>query len=38
MPVRYFTERGLVRLVDLHRYNRRDVVAPTQLQMVLDWG
>jgi len=38
MPVRYFTERGLVRLVDLHRHNRRDVVAPTQLQMVLDWG
>ena len=38
MPVRYFTERGLIRLVDLHRTRRRDVVAPVQLQMALDWG
>jgi RNA-directed DNA polymerase len=38
MPVKYFTERGLTRLVDLHRNNRRDIVAPVQLQMTLDWG
>ncbi|MDQ3644666.1 MAG: reverse transcriptase domain-containing protein [Actinomycetota bacterium] len=38
MPVTYFTARGLIRLVELHRHNRRDVVAPTQLEMVLDWG
>jgi RNA-directed DNA polymerase len=38
MPVKFFTERGLIRLVDLHRENRRDVVAPTQLQLELNWG
>lgn len=38
MPVKYFTERGLIRLVELHRTRRRDVVAPAQLEMVLDWG
>jgi hypothetical protein len=36
--VRYFTERGLIRLVKLHRHNRRDVVAPAQQQMLLAWG
>lgn len=36
--MKFFTERGLIRLVDLHRDNRRDVIAPAQLQMVLDWG
>jgi group II intron reverse transcriptase/maturase len=38
MPVRYFTERGLIRLVELHRRDRRDVVAPAQQQMLLAWG
>lgn len=38
MPVKYFTARGLIRLVELHRHNRRDVVAPAQLQMGLAWG
>lgn len=38
MPVRYFTERGLIRLVELHRNHRRDVVAPAQLQLALEWG
>ncbi len=37
MPTAFFTERGLVRLVDLHRRNRRNVIAPVQLQMVLGW-
>lgn len=37
MPTAFFTERGLVGLVDLHRRNRRDVIAPVQLQMVLGW-
>ncbi|HKH55417.1 MAG TPA: group II intron reverse transcriptase/maturase [Propionibacteriaceae bacterium] len=35
MPVRYFTQRGLTRLVDLHRDCRRDIIAPVQTQMVL---
>jgi RNA-directed DNA polymerase len=34
----FFTERGLVSLVDLHRRARRDVVAPTQPQLALEWG
>ncbi len=38
MPVKFFTERGLIRVVDLHRHNRRGVVAPAQLEMALDWG
>jgi len=38
MPVKYFTERGLIRLVDLHRHARRDIIAPRQAQLVLDWG
>ena len=37
MPVKYFTERGLTRLVDLHRRSRRDIIAPRPAQMVLDW-
>jgi group II intron reverse transcriptase/maturase len=37
MPVKYFTERGLTRLVDLHRDRRRDIIAPRRAQMVLDW-
>jgi len=37
MPVKYFTERGLIRLVALHRWSRRDIIAPTEPQLVLDW-
>jgi hypothetical protein len=38
MPTVFFTERGLCRLVDLHRRNRRDIVAPVQTQLALEWG
>jgi RNA-directed DNA polymerase len=38
MPVRFFTARGLVRLVDLHRSSRKDIVAPTQPQLALEWA
>ncbi len=38
MPVKYFTVRGLIRLVDLHRCSRRDIIVPVQLEMVLSWG
>ncbi len=38
MPVRYFTERGLTRLVDLHRRFRQDIIAPRPAQLVLDTG
>jgi len=38
MPVVFFTVRGLVRLVDLHRYSRQDIIAPVQTQLALDWG
>ncbi|MCA1681425.1 MAG: group II intron reverse transcriptase/maturase, partial [Actinobacteria bacterium] len=38
MPVKYFTARGLSRLVDLHRDTRRDVIAPAQPQLALEWG
>jgi group II intron reverse transcriptase/maturase len=38
MPTVFFTERGLWRLVDLHRRNRRDIVAPVQTQLALEWG
>jgi group II intron reverse transcriptase/maturase len=38
MPVKYFTEHGLIRLVDLHRWSRRDIIAPRPAQLVLDWG
>ena len=37
MPVKYFTARGLIRLVALHRDSRRDIIAPVQPQLVLDW-
>jgi len=37
MPVKYFTERGLIRLVALNRWPRRDIIAPTEPQLVLDW-
>ena len=36
MPVKYFTERGLTRLVDLHRWSRKNIIAPRQAQLVLD--
>ncbi|CAA9481912.1 MAG: Retron-type RNA-directed DNA polymerase [uncultured Solirubrobacteraceae bacterium] len=38
LRVAYFTARGLVRLVDLHRYSRRPIIAPIQAQLELDWG
>jgi RNA-directed DNA polymerase len=38
MPTVFFTARGLIRLVDLHRRSRRDVVAPSQPQLALEWG
>ncbi len=38
LRVAYFTARGLAGLVDLHRHSRRDIIAPVQAQMVLDWG
>jgi hypothetical protein len=37
MPTAFFSDRGLVRLVNLHRRSRRDAIAPVQLQMVLGW-
>jgi RNA-directed DNA polymerase len=36
MPVRFFTERGLTRLVDLHRRSRRNIIAPTQPRLALE--
>jgi RNA-directed DNA polymerase len=38
MPVAFFTQRGLIRLVDLHRRSRRNIIAPIQLQLALEWG
>ncbi|MCA1700210.1 MAG: group II intron reverse transcriptase/maturase [Actinobacteria bacterium] len=38
LRVVFFTQRGLVRLVDLHRRSRRDIVAPAQPQLVLEPG
>jgi RNA-directed DNA polymerase len=38
MPTVFFTARGLIRLVDLHRRSRRNVVAPIQPQLALEWG
>jgi RNA-directed DNA polymerase len=38
LRVRFFTERGLVRLVDLHRRERQDIVAPAQLQLAFGSG
>jgi RNA-directed DNA polymerase len=37
MPVRYFTKHGLIRLVDLHQRSRRNIIAPVDPQLVLDW-
>jgi RNA-directed DNA polymerase len=34
---RYFAERGLISLVELHRH-AQEIVAPTQLQLALEWG
>lgn len=34
----FFTERGLVALVALHRRAHQDVVAPAQPQLALEWG
>jgi len=36
MPVKFFTERGLIRLVELHRHKRRDIIAPVQPQLTLE--
>lgn len=38
LRVRFFTEHGLVRLVDLHGRKRQDIVAPAQLQLALGAG
>jgi RNA-directed DNA polymerase len=38
MPVKFFTVRGLIRLVDLHRDSRGDIIAPVQPQLALGWG
>jgi RNA-directed DNA polymerase len=35
---RYFADRGLVSLVERHRREHQDVVAPTQPQLALEWG
>jgi len=37
MPVKYFTRRGLIRLVALHRDSRTDIIAPVDAQVVIDW-
>jgi hypothetical protein len=37
MPVRYFTDRGLVRLVQLHRAAHEHIVAPIDRQLTLAW-
>jgi hypothetical protein len=37
MPV-FFTARGLVRPVDLHRSSRRDIIAPAQPRLELERG
>jgi len=38
LRVRFFTERGLVSLVDLHRRAHQAVIAPAQPQLALEWG
>jgi len=38
LRVAYFTQRGLIRLVDLHRRSRRNIIAPIQPQLALGWG
>lgn len=37
MPVRFFTERGLERLVEMHRRAHQHVVAPVKRQLALEW-
>jgi group II intron reverse transcriptase/maturase len=37
MPVRHFTDRGLVRLVELHRSAHEHIAAPIDRQLVLAW-
>jgi hypothetical protein len=36
MPVRFFTERGLDRLVEMHRDAHQHVVAPVKPQLTLE--
>jgi RNA-directed DNA polymerase len=35
---RYFTDRGLLWLVDLHRAWHEEIVAPAHEQLALEWG
>ena len=35
---RYFTDRGLLSLVELHRAWHEEIVAPTHEQLALEWG
>ena len=35
---RYFADRGLLSLVDLHRAWHEEIVAPTHEQLALEWG
>jgi len=35
---RYFTDRGLVSLVELHHRAHQEIVAPTHGQLALEWG
>jgi len=37
MPVRYFTDRGLIRLVELHRFAHERIAAPSDRQLTLAW-
>lgn len=37
MPVRFFTERGLQRLVAMHRDAHQHIVAPVKPQLTLEW-
>jgi RNA-directed DNA polymerase len=37
MPVRFFTERGLERLVEMHRRTHEHIVAPVKRQLALQW-
>ena len=36
LRIAFFTERGLIRLVELHRRARQDIVAPVQPQLALE--
>ena len=35
---RYFADRGLLSLVELHRAWHEEIVAPTHEQLALEWG